>query len=146
VVALNIVMNSYDGKPCKKCNATLRYKSNNACVSCERKRCRLTNYKQQHKQHQSSDDYKKRRREYKYRYLYGLSTEEMFSMRQSSICPICLAKPKRFCVDHDHQTGKVRGLLCYRCNTGLGLFLENPDVLKRAVYYLEKERATQNSE
>ena len=134
-------MNHFDGKPCKKCHATLRYKSNNACVACEKKRWRTPEYRKQHRRNQSSDEYKKKRQEYKYRYLYGLTKEEVIEMRaeQNSTCPICMRPTKRFCVDHDHETGKVRGLLCYRCNTGLGLFYDNLDVVKRAVGYLEKK-------
>jgi len=39
-------------------------------------------------------------------------------------------------VDHCHETGRVRGLLCHRCNTALGLFREDPEVLRRALEYL----------
>jgi len=43
-------------------------------------------------------------------------------------------------IDHDHETGKIRGLLCHRCNTGLGFFLDNPHFLTNAAFYLEKNK------
>jgi hypothetical protein len=41
------------------------------------------------------------------------------------------------CIDHCHKTGLVRGLLCYRCNMGLGLFKDNVDILNQAIKYLK---------
>jgi hypothetical protein len=43
-------------------------------------------------------------------------------------------------VDHDHETGEVRGLLCNRCNTGLGFFADNRGYMRRALTYLENFR------
>lgn len=56
-------------------------------------------------------------------------------------CAICgTDKPgdriRRFHVDHDARTGKIRGLLCGRCNTGIGQFLHDPHRLKQAIAYL----------
>jgi hypothetical protein len=59
---------------------------------------------------------------------------------QDNRCPICNKDrrevPKNFAVDHDHLTGKVRGLLCNTCNLGLGYFYDNPDLLNKAISYL----------
>lgn len=41
-------------------------------------------------------------------------------------------------VDHDHKTGKIRGLLCYRCNHAIGLLADNPEILKALYKYLQK--------
>ena len=68
---------------------------------------------------------------------------ELFDL-QNGQCAICSTiSPgkgrKNFCVDHNHLTGKIRGLLCYSCNIGISLLQEQLNVLKSAVRYLENE-------
>lgn len=68
---------------------------------------------------------------------------------QSGRCAICPAefgatragKKQRLAVDHCHETGKVRGLLCANCNNGLGRFKDDPGLLERAAQYLRREGA-----
>lgn len=73
---------------------------------------------------------------------YGISIEQYDEMlrRQGGVCAICRgkqnAKWKHFDVDHDKATGRVRGLLCRRCNTGLG-YLENSTFSGKAKAYLD---------
>lgn len=58
---------------------------------------------------------------------------------QGNRCAVCgdpPARGKRLHVDHDHTTNAVRGLLCSRCNQGIGFFRDAPDLLKRAATYL----------
>ncbi|GAA2592394.1 hypothetical protein GCM10009863_01710 [Streptomyces axinellae] len=55
---------------------------------------------------------------------------------QFGICPVCL-KPDPEHVDHDHETGRVRGVLCFSCNAALGQFKDRPDVIRRAAGYVE---------
>ena len=59
--------------------------------------------------------------------------------KQNYRCAICRKKPnkKRLSVDHNHKTGKVRGLLCYKCNTGLGMLRDNPYIVQQALEYLK---------
>lgn len=59
---------------------------------------------------------------------------------QDGRCAICKAarEPLGLVIDHNHSTGKVRGLLCSGCNTGLGLFQDSPDMLEVAMEYLEE--------
>ncbi len=56
---------------------------------------------------------------------------------QQGLCAICRKNPIRD-IDHSHRTGKARGLLCGKCNMGLGLFQEDIDLLMSAAAYLER--------
>jgi len=71
---------------------------------------------------------------------YGLTIEEHTNMieAQGNRCKICNEEMSTPHVDHDHITGKVRGLLCPNCNTGLGKFKDSVPNLLRAVAYLEE--------
>jgi len=80
---------------------------------------------------------------------YGISKDEYFQMldKQDGVCAICKREERTrdsasnnlrsLAVDHCHDTGNVRGLLCRSCNTGLGFFEDNSDLLNRAIQYLE---------
>lgn len=69
---------------------------------------------------------------------YGLSTAdfELMLIEQRGLCLICREAMVDIQVDHDHATGKVRGLLCRGCNVGLGFFRDDISTMKRAVHYL----------
>ena len=61
---------------------------------------------------------------------------------QNSRCAICGtnqwdSRGRRPSIDHDHETDRVRGLLCERCNLALGYFDDNPQILREAASYLE---------
>jgi len=86
---------------------------------------------------------RQRRREKHLRDTYGIGTADYDRMllEQNGLCAICQddknSKGKRYLsVDHCHSTKHVRGLLCDRCNRGLGAFLDNPDFLEKAKLYV----------
>ena len=75
---------------------------------------------------------------------YNISYEDFKFMweLQKGCCPICGVEFKNedSCrIDHDHATGKVRGLLCPACNTGIGLLKDSPDILIKASEYLNEQ-------
>ena len=103
---------------CKKCNS----------------RKGKDNYKNNKHKHQ---DYARKKR-------FGLDRTDYETLisAQLNSCAICKTKfTKRApAVDHDHVTGVVRGLLCSRCNLGLGIFKDDPQLLKKATTYLTENK------
>ena len=77
-------------------------------------------------------------RNYHLRRRYGITAAEADAMfeEQGGLCALCQERPAQH-VDHDHLTGKVRGMLCFCCNQGLGNFRDRADVLALAIGYLE---------
>jgi len=77
-------------------------------------------------------------------YDISLKEYERLYVEQYGLCAIChqpAAKEKPFLVvDHDHETGNVRGLLCNNCNMAIGLMRDNADTLRSAVRYLQASR------
>jgi hypothetical protein len=82
---------------------------------------------------------------------YGISREDYISMEeaQNNKCAICLetetapniwkeGEYRRLALDHNHKTGEIRGLLCYRCNTTLGKIDDNIELLEKMVTYLKE--------
>lgn len=79
---------------------------------------------------------------------FGITRQEYAELfhKQDGKCAICnspetakrLGKIKALAVDHDHKTGRVRGLLCSDCNTGIGKLKDDPKVLQSAIRYLER--------
>jgi len=76
--------------------------------------------------------------------VYGITLADYDRMlaEQRGGCKVCWKPPetKRLCIDHCHATRDVRGLLCGKCNTGLGCFDDDPALLRRAADYLDESR------
>ena len=100
--------------------------------------CRSCNRNAVMRHRQANPGYEKRR------YLireWGMTEGDYEAMlqQQGGCCLICGSLPKkgsRLHIDHNHQTGYIRGLLCYNCNDGLGRFRDSPELLHKAIAYL----------
>lgn len=75
---------------------------------------------------------------------YGLTVKQLDKLlANADRCHICdreFDDPRSIHIDHDHNTGKVRGLLCNGCNCGLGLFREEVAALQSAIRYLRRHK------
>jgi Recombination endonuclease VII len=92
-----------------------------------------------------TDERVRRNDDYKTWYRITLDDYERMVAEQDGKCAICRCEPnhankrhKRLVVDHDHETGRVRGLLCNKCNRALGIFKDSVAVLEKAISYLRK--------
>lgn len=80
---------------------------------------------------------------------YGITAEQYAAMleTQNGVCAVCDQPEKavmqgvlmKLAIDHDHDDGHVRGLLCARCNRALGLLGDSPELVKRLLAYLEED-------
>lgn len=86
-----------------------------------------------------------------YKRQYGITDSDLAQMKdeQNNKCYICQSEgfligknnhSEKLAVDHCHDTGKVRKLLCHNCNRALGLFKDKPELLRKAADYLEEHK------
>jgi hypothetical protein len=106
--------------------------------------CKVCASKYANEWHHTVEDGVKRARKNQLEYHYGMSIYAFNRMltAQKGCCAICKANiiGEKVCIDHDHKTSKVRGLLCDGCNIGLGRFKESIEALSAAVRYLRKHK------
>jgi hypothetical protein len=111
---------TYHGRACKNCGSTEKDVNTSTCLFCKKE----------------IDKKSKRKNRYN---LSEIDYQKMLK-KQKNNCGICgkpKCKLKSLSVDHDHKTGVVRGLLCFKCNFALGLFQDSPKILKKAIRYLK---------
>lgn len=119
---------------CKTC----KYERKNVCISCLR--FKKTKYLESNMGDATLTE--TRSRDSMLKINYGINIEEYNKMflEQGGNCKICKIHQselnKRLAVDHCHESGKVRGLLCAKCNTGIGLLQEDISILAEAIKYL----------
>lgn len=88
-------------------------------------------------------------REWNRKKVSGFTPEDFKNKltEQEGKCAVCGTSdsgPTDWHADHDHKTGQKRGVLCHKCNTGLGLFNDNTDTLERAIMYLNQYNSINN--
>ena len=108
------------------------------CKTCNSKEAKILWKSKEGKQSQRI-----RSRKYELKRLYGITLEDynLLLKNQNYGCAICdkkvESKLKNLHIDHDHRTGKVRGLLCIQCNVTLGMLQDDPILVKKVLQYLE---------
>jgi hypothetical protein len=148
-------------KQCFKCNETKIitkfYTHNgmkdgylNKCIICTRKDSTIRARKPEIKANRPhKKEYQQRRtwhRFYALKKNHGITEEQYLLMleNQNKVCKICKnpqhMKNRLLYVDHDHLPGKVRGLLCQKCNSAIGMFNDSLDALQEAIKYLQENK------
>ncbi len=119
-------------------------KDNTFYLRAECKECRAKDRKIRYQQY--TNEQKLRIREQSLKKLYGITLSQYNQMfeDQNGLCPGCkkhqIEFSKALTVDHDHETKKVRGLLCSGCNLAIGNIKENPHTLHNLADYLRKHK------
>lgn len=146
----------FEGKKCTKCNeikvSTEFYLRKNRrdpdslrswCKACCNLEDKAAYRKNKDTRKIVQDQWKKRNplklRNYKLRQRYGISLEVVDELKeqQHNRCAIC-DRATTLVVDHCHETGNIRGLLCSTCNQGIGLLKDDPEICVNAARYLRK--------
>ena len=120
---------------CKNCSSIYHQKQyqNNILVERQKRKERMRRVRINNPDYTKNSHLKER---------YGITLQQKLELlnKQNGRCAICkkdIIKIKA-CVDHDHKTGKIRGLLCDKCNRALGGFEDNKEYLQQAMEYLDK--------
>lgn len=100
--------------------------------------CRNIRKKQQAKKHRNKYPNKNREIHFHRRYGIGLAEYNMMFQKQNGNCLICKQSKNKLFIDHCHVTGKVRGLICGVCNSGIGFLKDSPNIIADALIYVMK--------
>ncbi len=130
---------------CKETKELTEFHKNKTTPDGAAKRCKECSSRLSREYHEAN---KEKRRFDRYRTKYGVEREhyELMHNRAEGRCELCgtaeedLPK-KQLCIDHNHETNEVRGLLCVNCNAGLGGLGDSVERLEKAITYL-KERGS----
>jgi len=144
-----------------------RFRTCRSCLSVQKKKYRQSpkgrevklKYRQNHKaqaaKYVSKYYYSNKGREHNLKKRFGITLEEynQMNIKQKGRCAICgrpetysftppdgLKRIRALSIDHNHETNEIRGLLCIKCNAGIGNFDENIEYLANAIAYLQKAK------
>lgn len=154
-----MVLEAPEGKICTKCKEYKslkdfgrshkgKYKLRSDCKECRRLERFNRNYKQEYIKYKDKIKENTRlwqrkntnkTRFYQIKTIYGVTREEYntLKIKFNNTCGICKKKPKyNLAIDHCHKTGKIRGLLCRKCNSAIGFLNDDPNLVKAALEYL----------
>lgn len=113
----------------------------------KRNRQHIRDYDRQYHNHNKywqQPEVKERKRNEVLKRKFGITTEQysQYLIKQNDSCAICgkesSESKRRLAVDHNHKTGKIRGLLCKDCNIALGLFKDDIKLLEKSISYLKQ--------
>lgn len=116
---------------CPRCGLRPKWKQNGCCKPCKNTRAR-----EAYAAH--PERFAAHHRKHNLKFRYGLTLEDYDQMvaDQHGTCAICERPDLKLCVDHDHGTGRVRGLLCHDCNLAIGKLEDDAARADRAAEYL----------
>lgn len=149
----------YSGIPCGRGHLSKRTASRNTCLECNRiaaQKYKTTEkaaatYATRVKRLKESGEWERKNTSRLLKHEYGITLAEYETLftKQNGVCAICQQPEKAFdkkqnrlrrlAVDHCHTTSKIRGLLCFDCNTGIGKLGDNPQLIERAAEYVRSE-------
>lgn len=105
----------------------------------------IKEYNRKYRKRNRSAEWLRNKSDYAMQKTYGISLDDYDEMleQQGGVCKICGSdtpskRTGRFFIDHCHDTGKVRGLLCMRCNSAIGFLNDDPALLRKAIEHLEQ--------
>ena len=131
-------------KTCTTCNKTKEFsefykdsasrdKLTRACKDC----CRLAGKKTRKKNPATKWNYARRHLQTSNGEVVTYDLFLRLLEQQRGLCGICQQEMSKPCLDHNHETNKIRMLLCHNCNIMIGMSREVPDILNRAIKYLD---------
>lgn len=138
-------------KSCKKCNIIKPlndFHTHNGMKDKHLNTCKICHNTQKneiyHRIFKNDDNQKRKKKDQYLQRKFNITQEDFNNIfnQQNGCCDICKLHQtnfkKAFCVDHDHKTGKIRGLLCDNCNLMIGNSHDTPEILSNGIEYLNK--------